>query len=148
MHQLLEEKGNAAVRLLAYGNLVQDEDPALDAERQQMFTDFKLFTPEKQQAFLKVYGYWLGDGTLSHQEHPKIIFSPNKLQDCRWLEDMFRVLGWEFVKTSSDRETTFGAASGEISTSFKFRIENRHVNQRHGQYLHAITNSRFHINNK
>ena len=58
----------------------------------------RLSTREKLTAFMEVYGYWLGDGSLmfkAYSGRDAVHFSIVKEHDVEWLMGMFGVLGLE-----------------------------------------------------
>ncbi len=62
------------------------------------FEPLQIDTEEKNLAFLKLYGYWLADGSLQFgcSDSPStdaVSFSPVKKQDCVFLESLFADLG-------------------------------------------------------
>tara|TARA_B100000482_G_scaffold157620_1_gene119674 strand:+ start:195 stop:1808 length:1614 start_codon:yes stop_codon:yes gene_type:complete len=54
--------------------------------------DLDLQTVEEQNAFLELYGYWLGDGSMWCGPAPCISFGPVKATDWVYLDGLFEVL--------------------------------------------------------
>ena len=78
-------------------------DSLLDAPALPFASKLALTTPEKERAFLKLYGFWLGDGFLmckptDTSQRPawdKVCFSQKKAKDVEWLDKMLPKAGLE-----------------------------------------------------
>jgi DNA-directed RNA polymerase II subunit RPB2 len=94
-----------------------------------------LTTPEKVSAFLSLYGYWLGDGSLMFKAYggrDAVHFSIVKLHDVEWLISTFTTLG--LVK---DVHYTMG--SGAVGSGAEHKIyvtEPNYVTLFHTEYRH------------
>lgn len=63
-----------------------------------------LDTEDKFDAFLELYGYWLGDGSLNSTTK-SIVFYPMKCQDSEYLNKLFKRLELTFFERNKDTNT-------------------------------------------
>jgi DNA-directed RNA polymerase II subunit RPB2 len=109
-----KEKPNAAVKFLAKADsgLVLDK-PRSDPEYMHLIGGNAMLEP----LFLELYGYWLGDGSMTFQSgsgRDALQFKIVKLHDIAWLEQVFGKLGLELG--------THFTKSGPTGSAHEFQI--------------------------
>ena len=75
----------------AQGVAVDSEE---DCEVERMLAAALGLTAEQVDPFLELYGFWLGEGHLSHaRRRPAVIFSQVKTEDVQWLRSLLHSCG-------------------------------------------------------
>lgn len=115
--ELLKEPGIQLLSKAIGGVSVQDRSQLIC-----IFNNLGLNTKEKQTAFLELYGYYVGDGSLhfSHGNPWIVTFQPVKPQDIEWLYERFLILGleWNHIIPSNPKI----GEPGVLSTNTQHKI--------------------------
>lgn len=77
-------------------NGIEIDSTKSNDEALPFISQLNLDTPEKVSAFLEIYGYWLGDGSVNirpKESRRSITFSPVKPHDSKWLIKRLNILG-------------------------------------------------------
>lgn len=91
-HTLADEKIPKGLRMISVA-----EKGTTTVESELPFLDVLGLRKDQANYFLKLYGYWLGDGSMSHLRNGgstnTIVFAPRKQFDIEFLKDTFKQLG-------------------------------------------------------
>lgn len=88
-----------------------------------------LQTNEQISAFLELYGYWLGDGSLAFSAgggRDSVVFSVVKKHDIKWLEKIFEILHLEL-----DQEYKKSVSKKQVNLEI---VDHHYVNMFHAEY--------------